>query len=51
MARKVVAATLREAARAITQASHDLEQPWAMDLATQLRALAHHIITSDDFGK
>lgn len=51
LARKVAAAALREAARVIADMSRELEQPWAMELATQLRALAHNIITSDNFGK
>jgi hypothetical protein len=50
MARKVIAATLREAARAIERTAQELDQPWAMDLGAQLRALAHHI-TSSNFGK
>jgi hypothetical protein len=43
LARRVVAATLREAARAIEQAAEDLQQPWARDLSLQLRTLAQHI--------
>lgn len=50
LARRVAAAALREAARVIADMSRELEQPWAMDLATQLRGLAHHI-TSSNFGK
>lgn len=43
LAVRVVSATLREAARAIEQAAHELEQPWAHDLATQLRVLAQEL--------
>lgn len=45
LARRVVAATLREAARAIEEAAHELQVPWACDLAGQLRMLAQ-LITS-----
>ena len=43
LAVRVISATLREAARAIEQVAHELEQPWARDLATQLRVLAQQI--------
>jgi len=43
LARRVVAATLREAARSIEQVSDELEQHWARELALQLRVLAKRI--------
>lgn len=51
MARKVAAAALRECARVIFEMGRELEQPWAMELSVQLRALAHNIITTDNFGE
>jgi hypothetical protein len=43
LALRVVSATLREAARAIEQVADELQQPWARDLATQIRVLAQQL--------
>jgi hypothetical protein len=43
LAKRVVAATLVEAARSIEQTADELQQAWARELALQLRVLAKHI--------
>lgn len=43
LAVRVVSATLREAARAIEQVSENFDEPWARDLADQLRVLAKEL--------
>lgn len=43
LAVRVVAATLREAARSIETVAEIFNEPWAHDLANQLRVLAQNL--------
>lgn len=43
LAVRVVAATLREAARSIETVADNFNEPWARDLANQLRVLASEL--------
>lgn len=44
LAKRVVSATLKQAALTIETAAAELDQPWAHDLAQQLRVLAQQVI-------